>query len=78
MPIYEYQCQTCGHRLETMQKMSDAPLTECPACHAPALRKLMSAAAVQVRGGGDDYRPRNEAVAEPVCGAGACSACQLD
>ena len=49
MPIYEYQCQTCGQRLETLQKMSDTPRTDCPACHAPALKKLMSAAAVQAR-----------------------------
>lgn len=45
MPIYEYACKACGHRLETMQKMSDAPLTECPACGKPQLEKLMSAAA---------------------------------
>ena len=32
MPIYEYQCEACGHRLESLQKVSDAPLTECPAC----------------------------------------------
>ncbi|HQU15121.1 MAG: hypothetical protein B7Z66_06110 [Chromatiales bacterium 21-64-14] len=52
MPIYEYQCEACGHRLETLQKMSEAPLTECPACHQPRLRKLVSAAGVQTGGGG--------------------------
>ncbi len=52
MPIYEYACQACGHRLEAMQKMNDAPLTECPACGKPQLQKLMSAAAgFSVKGG---------------------------
>lgn len=52
MPIYEYQCQACGHKLEAMQKMSDAPLTDCPACHKPALSKLISAAGFQLKGTG--------------------------
>jgi putative FmdB family regulatory protein len=52
MPIYEYECQACGHRLETIQKFSDAPLTECPACHQNELRKLISAAAFQLKGSG--------------------------
>jgi putative FmdB family regulatory protein len=52
MPIYEYQCQACGHRLETMQRFSDAPLTDCPECGAAQLRKLVSAAAFQLKGTG--------------------------
>ena len=44
MPIYEYQCQECGHELEAMQKMSDAALVDCPSCGKPALKKLISAA----------------------------------
>ena len=52
MPIYEYQCQACGHEYEVIQKMSDAPLTECPACKQPALKKLISAAAFRLKGGG--------------------------
>ncbi|MBP6701100.1 MAG: zinc ribbon domain-containing protein, partial [Halioglobus sp.] len=32
MPIYEYQCQACGKGLEALQKISDAPLEDCPAC----------------------------------------------
>lgn len=51
MPIYEYQCQKCGHRLETMQRYSDPPLTECPEC-AGALKKLISAPAFQFKGSG--------------------------
>ena len=32
MPIYEYQCQSCSHELEKLQKLSDAPLSLCPQC----------------------------------------------
>ena len=39
MPIYEYQCQSCGHELEAIQKMSDPALTECPQCHESSLKK---------------------------------------
>ena len=52
MPIYEYQCESCSHRLEKLQKMSEAPLTECPACGASSLKKLVSAAAFRLKGGG--------------------------
>ena len=52
MPIYEYQCDECSHRLEKLQRMSDAPLTECPACGESTLKKLVSAAAFRLKGGG--------------------------
>ncbi len=52
MPIYEYQCQSCQHQLEALQKMSDAPLEQCPECDKPALRKKVSAAAFRLKGGG--------------------------
>jgi putative FmdB family regulatory protein len=52
MPIYEYECQACGHRQEALQKMSDAPLVECPECHKPELKKLVSAAGFRLKGGG--------------------------
>lgn len=52
MPIYEYECSRCGHRLEALQKISDAPLAECPACHEPALTKLISAASFRLKGAG--------------------------
>ena len=52
MPIYEYQCTQCGHRLETIQRFSDAPLTDCPQCAQSALRKLLSAPAFRLKGGG--------------------------
>ncbi|BCU05757.1 FmdB family zinc ribbon protein [Allochromatium tepidum] len=52
MPIYEYRCEHCGHELEKMQKISDAPLTDCPECGRPALKKLISAAGFRLKGGG--------------------------
>jgi len=52
MPIYEYQCRECSHRLEKLQKMSDAPLTRCPECGKEALTKLVSAAGFRLKGGG--------------------------
>jgi len=52
MPIYEYRCAECGHELEKLQKMSDAPLVDCPACGQAALQKLVSAAGFRLKGGG--------------------------
>jgi putative FmdB family regulatory protein len=52
MPIYEYLCEECGQRHEALQRLSDSPLTECPECDRPALRKLISAAAFRLAGGG--------------------------
>ncbi|RDI41832.1 FmdB family zinc ribbon protein [Aquicella lusitana] len=52
MPIYEYQCEACGHQLEALQKISDAPLKDCPSCHRAALNKLVSAAGFQLKGSG--------------------------
>lgn len=52
MPIYEYECEACGHTFEALQKMSDEPLKECPECKKAALKKLISAAAFRLKGGG--------------------------
>jgi putative FmdB family regulatory protein len=52
MPIYEYQCQSCGEMLEALQRVSDEPLRDCPACGKPALRKRVSAVAFRLKGGG--------------------------
>jgi putative FmdB family regulatory protein len=52
MPIYEYECGRCGHTFETLQKMSEDPLVECPNCREPALRRLVSAAGFQLKGTG--------------------------
>jgi putative FmdB family regulatory protein len=52
MPVYEYECQACGHYLESLQKISEPPLTDCPACGEPELKKLISAAGFRLKGGG--------------------------
>lgn len=52
MPIYEYQCQSCSHELEKLQKISDAPLSLCPECGKEELRRKISAAGFRLKGGG--------------------------
>ena len=52
MPIYEYQCEACGHRLEALQKISEEPLSDCPECGRSSLQKLVSAAGFRLKGGG--------------------------
>lgn len=52
MPIYEYECQSCQHQLEALQKMSDPALVDCPACGAAALQKRISAAGFRLSGTG--------------------------
>ena len=52
MPIYEYRCDSCGEELEKLQRMSEDKLVDCPACEKPELRKLISAAAFRLKGGG--------------------------
>lgn len=52
MPIYEYQCKSCGHELEAFQKLSEDPLKECPSCGDLELTKLVSAAGFRLKGGG--------------------------
>ena len=52
MPIYEYRCNACDHELEALQKIADAPLSDCPACGESSLQKLVSAAAFQLKGSG--------------------------
>lgn len=52
MPIYEYVCRDCGHELEALQRLSDAPLTDCPSCQTQSLQKKVSAAGFRLAGGG--------------------------
>jgi putative FmdB family regulatory protein len=51
VPIYEYQCDDCGHSFDVMQKMSDDPLTECEQCGGP-LRKVLHPVAIHFKGSG--------------------------
>jgi len=52
MPIYEYQCESCGFDLEKLQRINDDPLVECPKCGKPELRRLVSAAGFRLKGAG--------------------------
>ncbi|NCF63138.1 MAG: zinc ribbon domain-containing protein [Gammaproteobacteria bacterium] len=52
MPIYEYQCGSCGEELEKLQRMSDAPLTDCPGCGEAKLQRMVSAAGFRLKGAG--------------------------
>jgi putative FmdB family regulatory protein len=63
MPIYEYRCGECGHETEVLQRISEAPLTDCPQCGKPALSKLVSAAGFQLKGTGwyvTDFRNKGD------------------
>jgi putative FmdB family regulatory protein len=63
MPIYEYRCSKCGHELEALQKISDEPLKNCPACEQESLQKLVSAASFRLKGGGwyeTDFKKGNK------------------
>lgn len=67
MPIYEYACEACGQQTEALQKISEPPLTECPACGKPALKKLVSKAGFQLKGTGwyvTDFRDKNKPAAK--------------
>lgn len=52
MPIYEYRCGSCGFEKEYLQKLSDAPITDCPTCGKPEMIKLVSVAGFQLKGTG--------------------------
>ncbi len=52
MPIYEYVCQHCGHELDALQKIADAPLVDCEACGKPALKRKISAPSFRLKGQG--------------------------
>jgi putative FmdB family regulatory protein len=61
MPIYAYKCTDCGHEQEVLQKISDAPLTDCPDCGHPSLAKQVTAAGFQLKGTGwyvTDFRDK--------------------
>jgi putative FmdB family regulatory protein len=52
VPIYEYRCEACGHQDEHLQKVSEAPLANCPVCGKATYRKQLSAAGFQLKGSG--------------------------
>jgi putative FmdB family regulatory protein len=52
MPIYDYQCSSCGHKAEVMRKISAASTEDCPACGAETFSKQLSAPSFQLSGSG--------------------------
>src|SRR5688572_17478434 len=67
MPLYEYQCDGCGHRFEIIQKFSDPPLQSCPKCGG-SVHKLQSAPAFHLKGSGwyiTDYAKKDQSPARP-------------
>jgi putative FmdB family regulatory protein len=65
MPLYEYQCDTCAHRFEVIQKYSDAPIDVYPKCGGP-VKKLLSSPAIQFKGSGfyiTDYARKGDSAA---------------
>lgn len=72
MPIYAYKCGSCGHAKDVLQKVSDAPLTVCPACGADAFSKQITAAGFQLKGSGwyvTDFRNGGGASSAPATSA---------
>jgi putative FmdB family regulatory protein len=78
MPIYEYRCESCGHELEALQKMSDPLLTDCPECKNATLKKALTAAGFRLKGGGwyeTDFKgkKKSEEKSKSDSSAPACS-----
>lgn len=71
MPIYAYRCSACGHAKDVLQKMSDPPLSTCPACGAETFSKQVTAAGFQLKGSGwyaTDFR-NGGSTGSPAAGA---------
>ena len=84
MPIYEYRCSSCGFTKDHLQKMSDAPYTDCPECGKASYAKALTAAGFQLKGSGwyaTDFKG-SPAATPPACpvstgeatGCGGCPA----
>ena len=81
MPIYAYKCGSCGHAKDVLQKMSDAALTQCPACNAQAFSKQLTAPGFQLKGTGwyatdfkNGSKPAAAAPAAPAADAAVAGA----
>jgi putative FmdB family regulatory protein len=79
MPIYEFECASCGHRFDRLQKLSDDDPTICPSCGAPQLKRRVSAPSFRLAGSGwyetdfksDSDKKRNLADSKNDSGSGA-------
>ncbi|MBM2651006.1 FmdB family zinc ribbon protein [Burkholderia diffusa] len=77
MPIYAYRCEACGFAKDVLQKMSDAPLSQCPECGKDAFRKQVTAAGFQLKGSGwyvTDFRGGSSGASAPATASGDTAA----
>jgi putative FmdB family regulatory protein len=78
MPIYAYRCEACGFAKDALQKVSDAPLTDCPSCGKSSFKKQLTAAGFQLKGTGwyvTDFRSGSGGASAPAAtGASAAPA----
>ncbi|VWX34412.1 putative regulatory protein, FmdB [Limnobacter sp. 130] len=80
MPIYAYRCEACGFEKDVLQKLSDAPLTQCPSCGQASFAKQVTAAGFQLKGSGwyvTDFRggsASSSAAASPAASTTAAGA----
>lgn len=82
MPIYAYKCEACGFAKDVLQKMSDAPLQECPECGKSTFSKQLTAAGFQLKGSGwyaTDFKGGSSctapAAADTAAAPSACAGC---
>ena len=74
MPVYAYRCEECGFAKDALQKVSDAPLTDCPSCGKPTFKKQLTAAGFQLKGTGwyvTDFRGNGNSGGAPAAGTSA-------
>jgi putative FmdB family regulatory protein len=77
MPIYAYKCGSCGHAKDVLQKISDAPLTDCPACGKATFSKQLTAAGFQLKGSGwyaTDFKGGSGGTSAPASVASSAAA----
>jgi putative FmdB family regulatory protein len=77
MPIYAYRCEACGFAKDVLQKISDAPLTECTSCGKPTFKKQVTAAGFQLKGSGwyvTDFRGGSGGTTAPAPASGSAAA----
>ena len=81
MPIYAYRCETCGFAKDVLQKVSDAPLTDCPSCGKSSFKKQLTAAGFQLKGTGwyaTDFRNNGSSSATSTPAPAASSSCATE
>ena len=72
MPIYAYRCEDCGHAADVLQKLSDAPLKECPSCGKENFKKQLTAAGINTGGAGSSSDFASPCMSCPIGHGGPC------